>query len=189
MPTHLQTLCLVTFWAHLRIGEVVALQRRDVDILRGKIRIERQHVELRTGPLETEPKAASRRTVHLPAQALEVLSAHLADRPGLPTAPVFTRADGSLLRASHVQNAWTTARKRVGVDHAHFHDLRHAGLTLTAQLGATTAEVMRRAGHSSARAANIYQHAAEGRDIAIAKLLSAVEGTGQPADWKHNAGS
>ncbi len=69
MPTHLQTLCLVTFWAHLRIGEVVALQRRDVDILRGKIRIERQHVELRTGPLETEPKAASRRTVHRTAEA------------------------------------------------------------------------------------------------------------------------
>ncbi len=175
MPAHLQTLCLVTFWAHLRIGEVVALQRRDVDLAAGKIRVQRQHVELRTGPVETAPKASSRRTVHLPSQAVAALRAHLADRPGLPAAPVFTRADGSALRASHVQSAWATARKRVGIEQVHFHDLRHAGLTLTAQLGATTAEVMRRAGHSSTRAAAIYQHAAEGRDVAIARLLSTIE--------------
>lgn len=107
--------------------------------------------------------------------AVAALRAHLTDRPGLPVAPVFTRADGSALRASHVQSAWATARKRVGMDQVHFHDLRHAGLTLTAQLGATTAEVMRRAGHSSTRAAAIYQHAAEGRDVAIARLLSTIE--------------
>lgn len=174
MPAHLQTLCLVTFWAHLRIGEVVALQRSDVDVAAGRIRVERQHVELRTGPVETAPKAASRRTVHLPAQAVAALRAHLAASPGLPTALVFTRTDGSALRASHVQSAWATARKRVGEDDVHFHDLRHAGLTLTAQLGATTAEVMRRAGHSSTRAAAIYQHAAESRDVTIAELLSSV---------------
>src|SRR3712207_5462557 len=36
------------------------------------------------------------------------------------------------------------------------HDLRHAGLTLAAQSGATLAEVVRHAGHSSPRAAMIY---------------------------------
>jgi integrase len=51
------------------------------------------------------------------------------------------------------------------------HDLRHAGLTLAAQSGATLAEVMRRAGHSSSRAAMIYQHAAERRDAEVAKRL------------------
>jgi integrase len=57
---------------------------------------------------------------------------------------------------------------------AHFHDLRHAGLTLTAQSGATPAEVVRRAGHSSSAAAVRYQHAADRRDVEIAARLSAM---------------
>jgi integrase len=54
---------------------------------------------------------------------------------------------------------------------AHLHDLRHAGLTLAAKSGATLAEVMRRAGHSSSRVAMIYQHAAERRDAEISERL------------------
>ncbi len=57
---------------------------------------------------------------------------------------------------------------------AHFHDLRHAGLTLSAQTGATLAEVMRRAGHSSSAAAMRYQHAADQRDAEIASRLPAL---------------
>ncbi len=71
-------------------------------------------------------------------------------------------------------------RVDVGLPTAHFHDLRHAGLTLSAQSGATLAEVMRRAGHSSSAAAIRYQHAADRRDAEIAARLSAMArgGTG-----------
>lgn len=173
MPAHLQTLTTTIFWAHLRIGEAVALQRHDVDLTHGTLRVERQHVEIRgRGPVETTPKAASRRTVHLPTQATALLADHVRTRPGLPTSYLFTRKDGSQLRALHVQNAWQTARTKVGRPEAHLHDLRHAGLTLTAQLGGTLAEVQRRAGHASSRAALIYQHAAASRDRDIAGLLS-----------------
>lgn len=173
MPEHLRTMTAVIFWAHLRIGEAVALQRRDVDLAAGTLRIERQHVELRgQGAVETAPKVASRRTVHLPTQAVAQLVEHLRERPGLPSSYLFVRRDGRPLRAFHVQNAWETARKKVGRPEVHLHDLRHAGLTLTAQLGATLAEVQRRAGHASARAALIYQHAAASRDQELAALLS-----------------
>lgn len=175
MPPHLRVLVLVAFWGHLRIGEVVALQRRDVDLDAGTLRVERQHVEkVGTAPAETAPKVASRRTVHLPVQALEALAEHLGHVPRLPTAPVFAHKDGMQLRAHHVQRAWQVARSKLGRDDIHFHDLRHAGLTLTAQLGATQAEVMRRAGHSSTRAAAIYQHAAASRDADLAALLSKI---------------
>ena len=43
---------------------------------------------------------------------------------------------------------------------------------LAAATGATLAELMARAGHSSAQAALRYQHAAQGRDREIAALLS-----------------
>jgi integrase len=54
------------------------------------------------------------------------------------------------------------------------HDLRHTGSTWTAQSGATLKELMARIGHSSTRAAMIYQHATEDRDQAIAAALDAL---------------
>ncbi|MDP9430107.1 MAG: site-specific integrase [Actinomycetota bacterium] len=173
MPAYLRTMTATIFWVHLRIGEAVALQRRDVDLAAGTLRVERQHVEIRgRGPVETAPKVASRRIIHLPTQAVALLAQHLHDHPGLPQSYLFARRDGSQLRALHVQNAWQTARKKVGRPEVHLHDLRHAGLTLTAQLGGTLAEVQRRAGHASSRAALIYQHAAASRDQDLAALLS-----------------
>ena len=60
------------------------------------------------------------------------------------------------------------------MDTFHFHDLRHTGNTLAAGTGASTRELMARMGHASARAALIYQHASEERDILIAERLSAM---------------
>ena len=175
MPSHLRTLVIVTFWAHLRLGEVVALRRGDVSLDAGTVSVQRQEVETDAGPLETEPKVGSRRVVHLPSPARDALTLHFRLLPpALPSARLFVRPDGSPLRAHHVSAAWQTARGRVSLLDAHFHDLRHAGLTLSAQSGATLAEVMRRAGHASPRAALRYQHAAERRDVEIAQRLSAV---------------
>jgi integrase len=171
---HLRALVLLAFWAQLRLGELLGLQFGDIDLERGTLRVDRQLIEPDSGPLLAPPKAASQRTVHLPEPAIEAIRTHLVDRPaGMPGAPLFTRRDGSSLRAHHVHGAWRTARSRVGLSSAHIHDLRHAGLTLAAQSGATLAEVMRRAGHSTQRAAMIYQHAAEDRDREVASRLTA----------------
>jgi hypothetical protein len=43
---------------------------------------------------------------------------------------------------------------------------------MAAVSGATTRELMHRMGHSSSRAALIYQHATEDRDLAIAEAMS-----------------
>ncbi len=53
----------------------------------------------------------------------------------------------------------------------HFHDLRRTGNTLASNAGASTREPMTRMGHSSTRAALIYQHMTAGRDRAIADKL------------------
>ncbi len=176
MPAELRALTTLAFWAHTRLGEVLALRRGDVQLDKGELRIERQAVEVDgEGARITEPKAGSCRTVNLPTPAVDALRTHLQGLPpGLPSAPLFTRPDGSELRAHHVHYAWKVARLQAGLPDAHFHDLRHAGLTLSAQAGATLAEVMRRAGHSSAAAALRYQHAADQRDVDVAARLSAM---------------
>jgi integrase len=172
MPGHLRGLVDLAFWGHLRLGELLALRLDDVDLTAGTVKVRRQVVETDSGPEEGPPKAGSHRTVHLPPQGVDALAEHLELRgPALPTARLFVRQDGSTLRAHHVHAAWSTARKKADLADAHLHDLRHAGLTLAAQSGATLAEVMRRAGHSSSRAAMIYQHAAERRDAEVADRL------------------
>ena len=52
-----------------------------------------------------------------------------------------------------------------------WHHLRHTGATLAAIAGATQAELQARIGHSSTRAAAIYQHARSERDRWIADQL------------------
>ena len=106
VPAHLRALVLVAFWAHLRLGEVLALRRGDVDTQAGTVRVERQVVEVDAGPVETAPKSASVRMVHLAAPGLEVVREHLAGRgPMLRTARLFVRPGGTELRAHHMRSA------------------------------------------------------------------------------------
>lgn len=56
----------------------------------------------------------------------------------------------------------------------HFHDLRHTGNTLAASTGASTPELMIRMGHSSTRAALIYQHSTDERQREGARRLDAL---------------
>jgi integrase len=78
---------------------------------------------------------------------------------------------GQLRRPNFHKSVWNKARQAVGLPNLHFHDLRHTGGTLSAATGATLKELMARLGHSSMRAAMIYQHATRDRDQAIAKAL------------------
>lgn len=185
MPAHLRALVHLGYWAALRLGELIALERRDltldVALGSGTVRVERAQQDVDGVPLVGPPKAESIRTVNLPPPAVAALAEHLAARPtGLPTARVFTRASGLPLRHYDVHRQWGRARVAAGLPDARPHDLRHAGLTLAAQAGATLAEVMRRAGHSSPAAALRYQHAADDRDRDLAARLTATAESRRP---------
>lgn len=177
MPEHLRAFVLLAFWGGLRLGELLALELRDVDLDSasgtGSVRIERQQQDVDRQTLVSAPKAGSVRTVHLPQPAVHAMALHIETRgPRPPCDRVFVRSDGSNLRAFDVHRYWRRSRDAVGLPQLHVHDLRHAGLTLAAQSGATLAEVMRRAGHSTSRAALIYQHGAEDRDREVAERMS-----------------
>jgi integrase len=129
MPENLRGLVELAFWAHLRLGELLALRIGDIDMDAGTVAVQRQVVETDTGPVESPPKAGSQRVVHLPPQGVSTLAEHLKTRsPALPTARLFVRRDGRTLRAHHVHAAWSTARRAADLPDVHLHDLRHAGL-------------------------------------------------------------
>jgi len=109
--------------------------------------------------------------VNVPPNVMPVLLDHLERFTGpLRTAWLFPGDNGNPCRHGP-SGAWTTARQSVGRSDLHLHDLRGSGLTWSATLGATTAELMYRAGHKSPVAALRYQHATQDRDAALADAL------------------
>jgi integrase len=173
IPARFSALIIVAAFSGLRWGELAALRRCDVDLVAGAVRVPRKLAALRHrlefGPPKSE---ASMRTVALPAAALNAMRAHLsAHVDDAPEALVFTGAKGAALRSSNFRRAvtWEKSVKAAGIPgEFHFHDLRHTGNTLAAASGASTRELMHRMGHSSMRAALIYQHATSERDQEIA---------------------
>ena len=125
------------------------------------------------GLIFEDPRSrAGKRGLSFPAELAPELRDHLdryaeRGRHGL----VFVGPKGGRLRRSNFNKIWSKAAVSAGVPGAHFHDLRHTGGTLTAIEGATTKELMARLGHSSTRAAMIYQHAPRDRDKSIAASL------------------
>jgi integrase len=81
-----------------------------------------------------------------------------------------------------VSKKWQAACRMVGVPEGlRIHDLRHHAATLAARMpGITTKELMARIGHSSSRAALIYQHASEERDQTIAEFIDTAIATSRP---------
>ncbi|MET8148267.1 tyrosine-type recombinase/integrase [Actinoplanes sp. NPDC049668] len=175
MPTHFSALVVVAALSGLRWGELAALRRRDVDLDAALVRVPRKLAVL-DGRVEFGPpkSAAGVRVVALPAAAVEALTAHLAAFvDGHPDVLIFTGAKGRVLRSSSFGKAsgWREAVASVGLPGFHFHDLRHTGNTLAASSGASTRELMHRMGHSTMRAALIYQHATSERDREIASAM------------------
>ena len=165
---------LVAAWSGLRPGEVFALRRCDVDTDAATVDVHRALVELPGQPLTfgDVKSRASRRTVTLPRTVARDLAAHLERYTGLgPDALIFTTSSGAPLAGATRSRALRPAREAIGRPDLTWHHLRHTGATLAAIAGATQAELQRRIGHSTTRAAAIYQHARDDRDQWIADQL------------------
>lgn len=174
MPAQWTLPIRVMFGAHLRLGELVALQRGDY--ADGVLRVERQTTLVNGKPVTTRTKTGNARAVALPPSIAAEVETYLSASRGFAKAPMFLRSDGEPLTNHALGQAWRRAARRVGLGQFHVHDVRHAGLTMAAQGGATTRELMDRAGHRTARASLIYQHAAEERSATIAAALDLLSG-------------
>ena len=98
MPPHLQIAIPLAAWCALRIGELLGLQRRDLEQLddprRAVLHVRRQW-NVKANAL-TPPKADSVRTVALPEALLPALRGHLdAYTPAGRTAPVLAGLRGA----------------------------------------------------------------------------------------------
>jgi integrase len=170
-----KAMVVLAAWCSLRLGEVLALTRADLDLGTHSVRVSKGASELRSGErIVGPPKTkAGVRTVAMPPHVISSVVDHLQAFTGpAPDDLVFTGSDGGPLRRPTFYAAWDRATKATGLIHLRFHDLRHTGATWAAATGATTKELMSRLGHASADAALRYQHATAERDRTIAERLS-----------------
>jgi integrase len=166
-------LVLIAGFVGLRLGEALGLQRRDVDIERGILTVERQSQELEDGSFVfTVPKTpAGRRTLHVPLLVVDELVNHLGSWVGPePEALLFTGVKGAPLRRNVWYGIWRNAVTSSSLPpEFHFHDLRHTGNTIAAATpGVSTKDLTYRLDHASGRAALLYQHATLKKDATIA---------------------
>ena len=175
MPEHLRLVVLLAAWCQLRRGEILGLRRKDIDLSQAVVNIEQTRTFAMSGEsLIKEPKTtSSRRSIAVPRHLVERVAEHLSlYTDASPDALVFRGRNGKQLTRDALQGSWEQARASIGRPDLRLHDLRHTGLTLAAATGATTADLMHRAGHSSAAAAQRYQHATRDRDRVLADALS-----------------
>ena len=171
-PRYRALILLATF-GNLRWGELAGLRRRNLDLGNRIVRVVETVYELDRLVKGTPKSEASIRKITLPELIMPELPRHLETfTPAGPDAFVFVHTKGGQLRRSNFSKPWARALGQAGLPSGvHVHDLRHSGNTLTAEAGASLAELMTRMGHSSTRAAEVYLHAREERDRLLADVL------------------
>lgn len=195
VPDRYRLALLLAAWCQLRRGEVLGLQRRDIDLLHGELRVERAWTApMGQAPVLGPPKTeAGVRTLAIPGNVLPAVTDHLERFVEARTdAWLFATSTGTPLSPRNFNRAWADGRKAAGRPDLHLHDLRHSGLTWAAASGASVADLMRRGGHANARAALRYQHSTRDSDRAIAAALASLATPAtelHPRDSRGMAGS
>jgi integrase len=195
---HYKTLVYVAAYSGLRAGELLALTRADVDVLKGTLTVRRSLKDVNgTLTLGEVKTPASRRTVTLPAGVARMLRDHLAktqDQGGPASseadALVFASKTGKPLRhrlfyRRHFKPAVTGYTKPDGTKvpgalpaakHGlRFHDLRHTAASLAIHAGAHPLLVSKMLGHSSVQITlDRYSHLMPNVSEALAEKLDAL---------------
>ena len=180
---------LVAATTGLRRAELCALRRwRDIDLERGLLRVSASIVALPGEPLEEIPTKNRRVPVlaidELTSAILRAQLEEVEERAALAGVEliddpyVFTdSADGSEpWKPDGVSQYFGRMRKRVGLDHVQFHQLRKFMETYGQEMGYSVTQVAMRAGHDPSIAAKHYSGRVSETDrglaTAVASLLS-----------------
>ena len=117
-PERWRLALLLASWCQLRRGEILGLQRRDVDLLHGTISVERSWTVVSgsdqvIGPPKTD---AGNRRVAIPPNVTAVLEHHLGKYVGAkPDDWIFSGNAGGPADPRTLNHAWTKVVKQRGV--------------------------------------------------------------------------
>jgi integrase len=190
---HVRAMILTQAGLGLRISELIALRKADVDFLRREVHITEQLDRSgKRAPLKT---SRSRRDVPLPVVTSEVLARHIEQHPPGESGLIFTqviepyRADGApnrnylrqdLIREDFTWSSRTAARayrkaaQAAGLpDTISSHDLRHHYASVLLDAGESVHAVAERLGDTAEMVLRIYGHVMPDREDTTRKAVDA----------------
>ena len=168
-----------------RRGEIAALRWSDIDLDAATVRIERSLEQIKGSIRVKAPKtAAGRRTVSLPAFAVDALRDHrrqtleLRLRLGIGAlpgdAPVFGNIEGNTITPFYITTSWRRAVRSRGLPKITFHSLRHSHASALIAAGVDVVTVSKRLGHASpALTLSTYSHLFTNSDDKAAAAIDA----------------
>jgi integrase len=174
VPARYKAAVLLALFTSARRSELFGLQRKHINELQNTITIEHQLSDYASDRSMFAPTKTPRKTpiVPIPKVLMDALQEHLDQFTAPdPDALVFTTSNGFPIYKGRM-SWWVTAKRRLNLDHLHFHDLRHTAQTMAMEKGATAQDLKRRAGQSSDNAMRIYLHGNPKRDRELADSLS-----------------
>ena len=157
----------------MRIGEVLALRWRDVDLESGKIRIRQTVYE---GHFDEPKTRRSNRSIPLGPKGLAILSSLKPEALD----PETSRSGTPLGRRNLMKRQLTPTCNKIGLDGVNWHWLRHANATLLDSVGTPLSTTQALLGHSSPEITReIYLHSipadARGAVEKIERLVEAAK--------------
>lgn len=157
-----ETAVLLAGECGLRIGEIIALEWTDLDLIANTITIARQERQGVVGP----PKGGKARTVPMTAR----LATHLRSVPRIHTGRVVARA-GEGVGQGESQHGLYRICRYAGLPERGWHKLRHSYATHAALLGVNPIRLQHWLGHSTLSMTLRYVHFAEAHSWPIPDVV------------------
>jgi site-specific recombinase XerD len=150
---------VLALFTGMRLGEILALRERSLDLDTGVITVREALEETKAGIAFKTPKSrAGRRDITLPDIAIEALRDHrkqlLETRMKLgigklaPDDLLFANLEGRPLRPSAVSSDFGDLAERIGMPEVTFHSLRHTHASQLISRGVDIVTISKRLGHA-----------------------------------------
>lgn len=158
----------ILFWTGMRIGELMALTYRDIDLENKIINIDKSYTKLKKKDIIDDPKTPkSTRSITIPdflCQEIEDYKSKMYEIK--ENQRIFTMSKQS------VNQMLNRICKKAGVKKIRIHDLRHSHASLLIELNFTPLLVSKRLGHENIETTlNTYSHLYPNKDSEVAKKL------------------
>lgn len=157
----------VLFWCGIRMGELQALTKGDVDLQEGTLKITNSYSKEEKEKGKTKTRN-SIRVVHMPKELTEEIGDYLNSIYGIEDEDLIFP-----LSKTDLHRAMTDGSKKAGVKRITIHGLRHSHISLLMNYVscASVVDIAKRAGHKSPDITMIYAHRYSNKDEIIAEEL------------------
>jgi integrase len=182
----LYTLAILALFTGMRLGEILALKERRVDLDRGVVEVREALEETKAHGIrfKAAKTKAGRRGITLPDIALDALRTHrrelLETRMKLGLGKLtdddllFANLEGKPLRPSAISSDWGELAGAVGMPEVTFHALRHTHASQLIAQGVDIVTISKRLGHAKPSVTlAIYAHMFTSDDRKAAAAINA----------------